>query len=185
MGWWRVTFSGRSVATATATMGGKTAQVTYAGSSPGQLSGIMQVEIVVPSGAGTGAVPVVRRPSDRPAAKPPRRFTCNKASVLNSPAWYVSLRHGRIRPSPAASSRSLAGAQRACRLRHGSGGLPRAAAGSKTAGAPHTAWQLLEHMRTAQWDILGFSRDAKHKSPSWPEGYWPKTEAPPERRGLE
>ncbi len=31
----------------------------------------------------------------------------------------------------------------------------------------------------AQWDILEFSRDAKHKSPPWPEGYWPKTEAPP------
>jgi uncharacterized damage-inducible protein DinB len=51
--------------------------------------------------------------------------------------------------------------------------------GVKPPGAPHTAWQLLEHMRTAQWDILEFSRDAKHKSPPWPEGYWPKTEAPP------
>lgn len=51
--------------------------------------------------------------------------------------------------------------------------------GVKPPGAPHTAWQLLEHMRIAQWDILEFSRDAKHKSPAWPEGYWPKTEAPP------
>jgi hypothetical protein len=51
--------------------------------------------------------------------------------------------------------------------------------GVKPPGAPYTAWQLLEHMRTAQWDILEFSRDAKHKSPPWPEGYWPKTEAPP------
>jgi hypothetical protein len=51
--------------------------------------------------------------------------------------------------------------------------------GVRPPGAPHTAWQLLEHMRTAQWDILEFSRDAKHKSPPWPEGYWPKTEAPP------
>ncbi len=51
--------------------------------------------------------------------------------------------------------------------------------GVKPPGAPHTAWQLLEHMRIAQWDILEFSRDAKHKSPPWPEGYWPKTEAPP------
>jgi uncharacterized protein (TIGR03437 family) len=41
------------------TIGGKAAQLTYAGSSPGQLSGVMQVEAVVPSGAGTGAVPVV------------------------------------------------------------------------------------------------------------------------------
>ena len=46
---------------------------------------------------------------------------------------------------------------------------------------PHTAWQLLEHLRIAQWDILEFSRDAKHVSPDFPEGYWPKTaEAPDE-----
>ena len=51
--------------------------------------------------------------------------------------------------------------------------------GVKPPGAPYTAWQLLEHMRLAQSDILEFSRDAKHKSPQWPEGYWPKTEAPP------
>jgi hypothetical protein len=38
---------------------------------------------------------------------------------------------------------------------------------------------LLEHMRLAQWDILDFSRNAKHVSPPWPEGYWPKSEAPP------
>jgi|SRR5581483_8867340 len=50
--------------------------------------------------------------------------------------------------------------------------------GLKPKGAPHTAWQLLEHMRIAQWDILEFSRDPKHVSPPWPEGYWPKTEAP-------
>jgi uncharacterized damage-inducible protein DinB len=51
--------------------------------------------------------------------------------------------------------------------------------GVKPPGTAHTAWQLLEHMRIAQSDILEFSRDAKHKSPPWPEGYWPKTEAPP------
>jgi len=51
--------------------------------------------------------------------------------------------------------------------------------GKKPRGAPHTAWQLLEHIRIALWDILEFSRNAKHVSPKWPEGYWPKTEAPP------
>src|SRR5574337_1365060 len=51
--------------------------------------------------------------------------------------------------------------------------------GLKPPGAPHTAWQLLEHMRIAQWDILEFSRDAKHVSPDFPEGYWPHVEAPP------
>ena len=51
--------------------------------------------------------------------------------------------------------------------------------GVKPAGAPHTAWQLLEHLRIALWDILEFSRNSKHVSPKWPEGYWPKTEKPP------
>ena len=51
--------------------------------------------------------------------------------------------------------------------------------GKKIKGAPHTAWQLVEHMRIAQWDILEFSRDAKHVSPKFPEGYWPKSDAPP------
>jgi uncharacterized damage-inducible protein DinB len=45
-------------------------------------------------------------------------------------------------------------------------------------GFPHSAWQLLEHIRLALWDILEFSRNARHKSPKWPEGYWPKTKAP-------
>ncbi len=35
-------------------------------------------------------------------------------------------------------------------------------------------------MRIAQWDILEFSRDPKHVSPEWPDGYWPQGEAPPD-----
>jgi DinB superfamily len=57
--------------------------------------------------------------------------------------------------------------------------LPANLRGKKVKGAPHTAWQLLEHLRIAQRDILEFSRNAKHVSPPWPAGYWPKTEAPP------
>ena len=41
-------------------------------------------------------------------------------------------------------------------------------------GLPYTPWQVLEHMRLAQWDILEFSRDASHVSPDFPKGYWPK-----------
>jgi hypothetical protein len=51
--------------------------------------------------------------------------------------------------------------------------------GKKVENFPHTAWMLLEHMRIAQRDILEFSRNRAHSSPKWPEGYWPKTEAPP------
>jgi len=50
--------------------------------------------------------------------------------------------------------------------------------GAKAAGLPHSPWMLLEHLRIAQSDILEFSRSAKHKSPPWPEGYWPKNAAP-------
>ena len=51
--------------------------------------------------------------------------------------------------------------------------------GTKPKGAEHTAWQLLEHLRIATRDILEFSRSAKHVSPEWPGGYWPKTAKPP------
>jgi hypothetical protein len=53
--------------------------------------------------------------------------------------------------------------------------------GAKAPGLPHTAWQLLEHIRIAQWDILEFSRNPNHVSPEFPEGYWPVTQAPPGR----
>jgi hypothetical protein len=59
------------------------------------------------------------------------------------------------------------------------GDWPLQLAGVKVANFPHTAWMLLEHLRLAQWDILEFSRNPKHVSPPWPEGYWPASEAPP------
>ena len=57
--------------------------------------------------------------------------------------------------------------------------------GTRAPGLPHTAWQLLEHMRIAQWDILEFSRNPKHVSPEFPADYWPKTVAPPEDAAWE
>ena len=57
--------------------------------------------------------------------------------------------------------------------------FPKNLRGVKPPGAPHSAWQLLEHLRIAQWDILEFSRSAKHVSPRWPEGYWPDNDRPP------
>jgi hypothetical protein len=59
------------------------------------------------------------------------------------------------------------------------GDWPVQLAGVKVANFPHTAWMLLEHLRLAQWDILEFSRNPKHVSPTWPDGYWPEAEAPP------
>jgi hypothetical protein len=57
--------------------------------------------------------------------------------------------------------------------------MPEKLRGMKPEGLPHSAWMLLEHLRIAQWDILEFSRNPEHVSPKWPEGHWPKTEAPP------
>ena len=57
--------------------------------------------------------------------------------------------------------------------------FPPALRGVKPPGAPHTAWQLLEHMRLAQEDILDFSRNPKYKEKTFPGDYWPATETPP------
>jgi hypothetical protein len=57
-------------------------------------------------------------------------------------------------------------------------GFPEAKRGAFIAELPHTGWQLLEHCRIAQSDILEFSRNPKHVSPGFPEGYWPKTPGP-------
>jgi hypothetical protein len=58
-------------------------------------------------------------------------------------------------------------------------GLPVALRGKRPKGAEHSPWEILEHMRIAQSDILEFSRDARHISPEWPSGYWPKSKTPP------
>jgi DinB superfamily len=59
--------------------------------------------------------------------------------------------------------------------------FPEALLGAKAAGSPHTAWRLVEHMRIAQWDILEFSRNPKHVSPDFPQGYWPESDEPPNK----
>jgi hypothetical protein len=59
--------------------------------------------------------------------------------------------------------------------------LPVELRGKRPAGAEHSPWEIVDHMRLAQWDILEFSRNPKHVSPAWPVGYWPKTPAPPNR----
>jgi hypothetical protein len=58
-------------------------------------------------------------------------------------------------------------------------GLPPKLRGIRPEGSPHSAWELLEHLRIGQWDMLEFSRDAKHVSPEWPAGYWPESPEPP------
>jgi len=57
-------------------------------------------------------------------------------------------------------------------------GFPAKLRGVRPPGAEHSAWELLEHVRIAQWDILEFSRNPKHVSPDFPSGYWPRSGAP-------
>jgi hypothetical protein len=63
--------------------------------------------------------------------------------------------------------------------------LPIALRGKKPDGAEHSPWQILEHLRIAQWDILEFSRNPNHKSPEFPAGYWPATETPPDEKAWD
>ncbi len=63
--------------------------------------------------------------------------------------------------------------------------LPAKLRGKRPKGAEHSPWELLEHLRIAQWDILEFSRNPNHKSPEFPRGYWPRTPAPPDERAWD
>lgn len=56
--------------------------------------------------------------------------------------------------------------------------LPAELRGVKPDKLPYSIWQLVDHIRRAQWDILAFSRDATHESPPWPSGYWTEEVAP-------
>jgi hypothetical protein len=64
-------------------------------------------------------------------------------------------------------------------------GLPANLRGKRPEGAPHSPWEILEHMRIAQWDILEFTRDPNHVSPEFAAGYWPKTQAPPDEKAWD
>lgn len=52
---------------------------------------------------------------------------------------------------------------------------------------PYSAWQLVEHLRIAQDDILQFSlnHDGHYKALKWPDAYWPKDPNPPEEQAWE
>ena len=56
--------------------------------------------------------------------------------------------------------------------------FPEELRGKRPEAAEHSPWQLLEHLRIAQWDILEYAINAQHQSPKWPEGYWPASPAP-------
>jgi len=57
-------------------------------------------------------------------------------------------------------------------------GIPPSMRGVVPNGWEHSAWQLVEHIRIAQADILEFSITAKYNAKKWPDDYWPKASAP-------
>jgi hypothetical protein len=57
--------------------------------------------------------------------------------------------------------------------------------GKAPAGLPYSPWQLLEHLRLAQHDILEFCVNARYKEPKWPDEYWPQSAAPPSDRAWD
>lgn len=58
--------------------------------------------------------------------------------------------------------------------------LPAALRGKRPKDAPHSPWEVLEHLRITQRDILDTARTPKYTSPEFPAGYWPRTPAPPD-----
>ena len=56
--------------------------------------------------------------------------------------------------------------------------IPHKLLGSVPDGVPYSLWQLTEHIRIVQEDILEFCRNPHYKSPNWPDDYWPKEKTP-------
>jgi len=52
--------------------------------------------------------------------------------------------------------------------------LPKALRTRIPESLPYSIWQLVEHIRITQWDIVEFCASAAHESPPWPKGYWPE-----------
>lgn len=63
--------------------------------------------------------------------------------------------------------------------------FPEKLRGERPSGLPHSAYQLVEHLRLAQWDIVEYALNPKHKSPEFPEGYWPKSPEPPDAKAWD
>lgn len=64
-------------------------------------------------------------------------------------------------------------------------GLSLQEAGNRVEGLPYSIWQLLEHLRFAQQDILDFCRNPNYQEPDWPDDYWPAEAAPPDQAMLD
>jgi uncharacterized damage-inducible protein DinB len=57
--------------------------------------------------------------------------------------------------------------------------VPMEKRGERPAGLPYSLWELLEHLRISQEDILDFSRNPDYEERDWPADYWPEETSPP------
>jgi len=64
-------------------------------------------------------------------------------------------------------------------------GLAAKRRGVRVDGFPHSAWELVEHLRLTQRDILEFCRNPKYTEPTWPDDYWPASPEPPNERAWD
>jgi len=63
--------------------------------------------------------------------------------------------------------------------------LPENLLGERPYQLPYSIWQLVEHIRIAQWDMLEFCKNPNHQSPKWPDDYWPKESVPKNKEAFE
>jgi len=64
-------------------------------------------------------------------------------------------------------------------------GIPAELRGKRPSNLPYSPWQLIEHLRITQHDILEFCRNPKYKELKWPDGYWPASDAPPSAKAWD
>lgn len=64
-------------------------------------------------------------------------------------------------------------------------GVPRSARGRVPQSGQHSLWQLVEHLRIAQEDILDFSVNPNYRHKKWPDDYWPASPEPPSEQAWD
>ena len=64
-------------------------------------------------------------------------------------------------------------------------GIPPDKRGTRPHGLPYSAWQLIEHLRLAQHDILDFCINPDYEELAWPDDYWPASPEPPDSDAWE
>ncbi|SHF93573.1 DinB superfamily protein [Fodinibius roseus] len=63
-------------------------------------------------------------------------------------------------------------------------GLTHKQTGIKVEGLPHTIWELIEHIRISQDDILEFCKNPDYEAPNWPDDYWPASAGPENEKAF-